>query len=66
MAISKAQATLNWHEDRCESATEVKDVIIPTFAMSKRTERNGLQALKDHKQGKTTLVNDIDEFIDSL
>jgi len=45
---------------------DIRDMAIPTFPMSEETERVALQALEDHKQGKTKQIGDIDEFLDSL
>lgn len=39
---------------------------IPTFEMSEKTEKSGLQALKEYKAGKTITVNDVDSFFDEL
>lgn len=45
---------------------DVKDVDIPVFKMSEKTEKRGLQALKEHAEGKTTKVDNIDKYFDSL
>ncbi len=45
---------------------DVRDMDIPTFTMSAKTEKIVLQALKDHKQGKTTEIKDIDDFLTNL
>jgi len=45
---------------------DVKDVDIPVFRMSEKTEKRGFQALKEHKEGKTTKVVNIDEYFDNL
>ncbi len=45
---------------------DVKDIDIPTFKMSKKQEKIGLQALKDHEAGKTTSVDDVDAYFDNL
>lgn len=45
---------------------DVKDIDIPVFKMSTKTEKKGLQALKDYEKGKTTAVDNTDEFFDSL
>jgi hypothetical protein len=39
---------------------------IPTFEMSEKREKMGLQALKEHKAGKTIVIKDIDRFFRSL
>jgi len=38
----------------------------PISPLSEKTEKVALQALEDHKQGKTKQIDDIDEFLDSL
>lgn len=45
---------------------DVKDVDIPVFRMSEKTEERGLQALKEHEEGKTTKIDNIDKYFDSL
>ena len=45
---------------------DVKDVDIPIFKMSKKRERIALQALQDHKAGKTKEIKNIDQYFDSL
>ncbi len=45
---------------------DVKDVNIPVFKMSTKTEKKGLQALKEYQEGKTTKVDNIDEYFDNL
>ena len=45
---------------------DVKDVDIPVFKMSVKTEKRGLQALKEHKEGKTTKIKDIDKYLNDL
>lgn len=45
---------------------DVKDVDIPVFRMSEKTEKRGLQALKEHAEGKTTKVENVDEYFDNL
>lgn len=45
---------------------DVRDMDIPTFTMSKSTEMIALQALEEHKLGKTTEIKDVDEFLDTL
>lgn len=45
---------------------DVKDVDIPVFRMSSKTEKRGLQALKEHEEGKTIKIDDIDKYFDSL
>jgi len=45
---------------------DVKDIDIPVFRMSEKTEKRGLQALKEHEEGKTTKLDNIDEYFDNL
>lgn len=45
---------------------DVRDASIQVFPMGEKTERVALQALKDHKQGKTHEIEDVDEFLNSL
>jgi len=45
---------------------DVRDMDMPTFTMSERTEKVALQALEDRRQGKTTEIKDIDDFLDNL
>ena len=45
---------------------DVRDMDMPTFAMSQKTEKVALQALEEHRQGKTTEIKDIDEFLADL
>ena len=45
---------------------DVKDMDIPVFRMSAKTEEKGLQALKEHEEGKTIEVADIDKYFDNL
>ncbi len=44
----------------------LKEGAIPTYAIGDKTERVVIQALEDHKKGKTCQIEDIDEFLDSL
>jgi negative regulator of replication initiation len=46
--------------------SDVKDLDIPMFRMSQKTEEKGLQALNEYENGKTTPVKDIDKYFDSL
>ena len=39
---------------------------IPVYPMSESTEKTGLQALKEHESGKTTRLENIDEYFDNL
>lgn len=45
---------------------DVRDVDIPVFKMSKQREEIGLKALEDYNAGKTTLIKNIDEYLDNL
>lgn len=45
---------------------DVKDMDIPIFKMSEKTEKRGLKALKEHEEGKTTKIKDIDEYLNNL
>ena len=49
-------------------ATEkaLQEKTIPVYHMSKETEDKGLQALKEHNEGKTSPVGNIDEYFESL
>jgi len=44
----------------------LKESAEPVYQMSERTERLGLQALKEHAEGKTTKVSNIAEFFNTL
>jgi uncharacterized protein (DUF1778 family) len=46
-----------------EAAKTIENDNFPTFPMSKRLEQIGLQALKDHKAGKTHEFKSIDELL---
>lgn len=45
---------------------DVKDIDIPVFKMSEETEKRGLRALKEHEEGKTTKIKNIDEYLNGL
>ena len=49
-------------------ATEkaLQEKTIPVYKMSEETEKKGLQALKEHTEGKTCIVNNINEYFESL
>lgn len=49
-------------------ATEkaLQEEIIPVYHMSEETEKKGLQALKEHSEGKTSPIDSIDDYFDSL
>ena len=42
---------------------DVEDMDLPTFKMSPKTEAVALQALKDHRAGKTKLFRSIDDLL---
>ena len=44
---------------------DVKDMHIPEFDMSVKTEKIATQALKDHKEGMSHDIKNIEEFIES-
>ena len=44
----------------------IEEGTIPVFEMSEKTEKAGLEALKEYRAGKTIAVNDSDEFFDNL
>ncbi|MBU1088529.1 hypothetical protein KKC08_05485 [Patescibacteria group bacterium] len=39
---------------------------IPVYKMSQKTEKKGLQALKEYKTGKTIKIDDVDNFFSQL
>ncbi len=45
---------------------DTKEDQIPNYKMSEDTEEVVLQALEEHKQGRTKLIDDIDKFMDEL
>ncbi len=45
-----------------EAINAIKGADIPTFSMSKKAERKGLQALENHRLGKTILLKNIDDL----
>jgi hypothetical protein len=45
---------------------DVKDIDLPTFKMSEKTEKKGFKALGDYKSGKTKEIKDVDTFFDNL
>lgn len=46
--------------------TDVKDIDVPVFRMSDKTEKRGLRALKEYREGKTTKIDDINKYFDNL
>ena len=45
---------------------DIKDTDIPTFPLSEKQEKKGLQALKEYKAGKTSEITDIEAFFKNL
>lgn len=45
---------------------DVKDVDIPVFKMSEKTEKIALKALEDYKNGKTNKIENIDDYLSNL
>jgi hypothetical protein len=45
---------------------DVRDIDIPVFRMSEKTEKIALQAIEDYKKGKTHEIGDIDKYLDNL
>lgn len=45
---------------------DMKSSTSQVFPMSEKTEKIGLNALSDHKLGKTKKIDNIDDFVDSL
>ncbi|GEM_PF-550209 len=43
-----------------------KQGVIPVYEMSEKTERAGLKAVKEYREGKTTEISDIKEFFTNL
>ena len=39
---------------------------IPEFPMSEKTEKLGLEALKEHRAGKSTKIDDVSDFFAKL
>lgn len=40
--------------------------ITPVYEMSEKTEQKGLEALAEHKAGKTTKITDVNTFFEEL
>lgn len=40
--------------------------VIPEFQMSDKTEKIGLEALKEHRQGKSTKIDNVSAFFEKL
>lgn len=45
---------------------DVKDVDIPVFKMSEKSEKIALDALEDYKKGKTRKIDDLDDYFSNL
>ena len=45
---------------------DVKDVDIPSFKMSKKTERVALKALEDLEKGKTHKIDNLEDYFSNL
>ncbi|OGY17995.1 MAG: hypothetical protein A2784_04925 [Candidatus Chisholmbacteria bacterium RIFCSPHIGHO2_01_FULL_48_12] len=45
---------------------DVRGGDLPVYQMSPRTEKVALEALDEHRQGKTKKIGDMDELIESL
>lgn len=45
---------------------DVKDVDIPVFKMSEKTEKTALDALEDYKKGKTHKMGNLDDYFSNL
>lgn len=45
---------------------DVKDLDLPTFSMSDKTEAKGLEAAKEYKAGKTKKVTNIESYFKDL
>lgn len=44
----------------------LREKTIPVYPMSEETEKKGLKALGEHNEGKTSKIDDIDEYFDSV
>ncbi len=49
-----------------KASEEILKNKIPTFSMSEETEKNGLEALEEHRLGETAKVDDVADFFSSL
>lgn len=45
---------------------DVKDIDIPVFKMGQKREKIALKALEDYKKGKTKILRDLDNYLESL
>lgn len=45
---------------------DVKDVDIPIFKMSEKTEKIAIKAIEDYKNGKTHKIGNIDNYFSNL
>jgi len=44
----------------------IKSGLVPIFEMNDKTEKKGLEALKEHREGKSIKVDNIEKFINQL
>ena len=44
----------------------LQEKIVPVYQMSEKTEEKGLLALKEHAEGKTVAIDNINEYFESL
>lgn len=45
---------------------DVKDIDIPVFKMSEKKEKIALKALGDYKNGKTKVIDNLDDYLTGL
>lgn len=45
---------------------DVKDLDLPTFFMSDKTEAKGLEAMEEYKAGKTKKITDVESYFKDL
>jgi predicted DNA-binding protein len=45
---------------------DIKDMDFPTFAMSEKREKIALNALEEHKKGKTKRIADVDKYLSEV
>ena len=45
---------------------DVKDIDVPVFKMSEKTEKIALKALEDYNSGKTKAINNLDNCLANL
>lgn len=44
----------------------LREGLIPTYPLDDELEKEGLKELKEYKAGKTTKIDDVEKFFDSL